>query len=595
MPVIGISVKQLNKILNKKLSSQVLSDTLEQLGCDLEGIAQAILYECPKCSNFLDKLEHEDAPKRCTFCDFEQEVPFKSVEQDQVIRLDLLPARPDFFDAGGLARALKGYLDIETGLPNYEVSNSKIEVTVDSSLGNKESYRPFIACAVVRMPAIDSLLLRTMMKLQENLHWGIGRDRKLASIGIYDLDTITPPINYMAVKPDGLKFHPLGRPEELMTPSEILEKHPKGTAYAELLKELKAYPLLIDSNKRVLSMPPIINSDETRLKIGSKNLFIDVTGITYGDVQKSLKTLVTSLIELGGKVESVKIVNDAKEVFTPDLTPGEISINLESARQWLGLDLSNEEAVKYLERMRFSVKGEAPDYKVGYPAFRTDMKHEVDVFEDLAIAYGFHKMPMQLVPTMTVSKERPEEKISNLVRSIMLGLGFDEIFSLMLTTHNNHFTKLRRPVGEDYALLLNPKSAEHNVLRSHLLTGLLESLEKNRMHPMPQKYFELGNIVLMDPDSESNTKEERRIAFAMVDETIGYDKARSITDAILHETGLTGKYAVQKDPAFIEGRTAKITLSNGLEAYLGEVHPQVLRNFNLEYPVILGEIALGTV
>lgn len=595
MPVIGISVKQLNTLLGKSLAPEVLVDTLEKLGCDLDGIAQTVLYQCPECGVLVEKTKEEEAARRCTTCGYESEKEFVNQGQDEIVKLDLLPARPDLFDAGGLARAIKGYLEIETGLPSYAVAPAAIEVHVCPDVKKQESYRPFIACAVVTLPSVDSVMLRTLMKLQESLHWGIGRDRKLASIGIYDFTTIQAPIYYTTVKPHEGKFHPLGKPGSLMTPAEILEKHPKGVAYAHLLQDMNAYPLLVDAKKQVLSMPPIINSDETKVKIGTSKLFIDVTGITPGDVQKSLKTLVTSLLEMGGKVEGVTMVDGSKKTVTPDLTPGNINIHAEAAQRWLGLKLTEADIQNYLARMRFGVGGKYPHYTLRYPAFRTDMKHEVDVFEDLAIAYGYHRMPLHLVPTMTIGKERPEEKISNLARATMLGLGFDEIFSLVVTTHENHFQKLRLTPKEDYALLLNAKAAEYNVVRCHLLTGLLECLAKNRLKPLPQKYFELGNVVLLHEEAATGAREERRLAFAVIGDTAGYAYGRSIVDSLLRELGIQGAYKAYSHPSFIEGRCAQIQLANTLTAYVGEVHPEILHNFSLTSPVVLGEIAIAKV
>ena len=445
MPVIGIPVKHLSQLLGKTLSQEELADAVEQLGCDLEEVGKSNYYECPQCQSIIEKLEHEPPPRRCSFCGKESEEDFLFKESDEVIRLDLLPARPDLFDAAGLSRALKGFLNIETGLWKPVVGPAEITVDVSDEMQGPQIYRPFIACAVVEMPPVDSDILRALMKLQENLHWGIGRDRKLASIGVYNLDTIKPPIHYRAVGPEELTFCPLGNPGQQMTPAQILKEHPKGVAYAHLLKDCGKYPLLIDDAGQVLSMPPIINSDETRIKIGSTRMFIDTTGTTERDAHKSLNTLVCSLIEMGGKVTAVKVISSEKTIHTPNLSTGAIPVNIESARRWLGVDFKIPDFIKYLERMRLQISGRFPKYNVKYPAYRTDIKHEVDIFEDLAIAYGYTNFPDQLVQTMTIGQARPEEKISEVMRDIMLGLGFNEVMSLMLTTEANHFTKLKLP------------------------------------------------------------------------------------------------------------------------------------------------------
>src|SRR5690606_7114497 len=124
-------------------------------------------------------------------------------------------------------------------------------------------------------------------KLQEALHWGVGRDRKLSSIGVYDLDQISSPIQYTTIDPAQDTFEPLGRPGESMTGREILEKHPKGIVYAKLLEGHTRFPVLKDANGVILSMPPIINSESTKVTLKSRRLLIDVTGISQSAVEKS--------------------------------------------------------------------------------------------------------------------------------------------------------------------------------------------------------------------------------------------------------------------------------------------------------------------
>ena len=206
------------------------------------------------------------------------------------------------------------------------------------------------------LPAVDETSLIAIMKLQENLHWGVGRDRKLSSIGVYDMATITGPIAYRTIDPDKEPFVPLGMPGKKMSGRQILESHPKGVAYAELLQPLKRYPVLVDSKGQVLSMPPIINSDETKVKKGTTRVFIDVTGISQAAVTKSLDTLVSSLAEIGGTIETVTIVDaDGNERVTPDLKPRTTDIDLAEAERWLGLPLDEKSLAESLRKMRFDI------------------------------------------------------------------------------------------------------------------------------------------------------------------------------------------------------------------------------------------------
>jgi phenylalanyl-tRNA synthetase beta chain len=437
------------------------------------------------------------------------------------------------------------------------------------------------------------------MKLQENLHWGVGRDRKLASIGVYDLSAINGDITYRTMDPDKERFVPLGMPGKKMSGRQILESHPKGMAYAELLAGHKSYPVLVDSKGQVLSMPPIINSEETKVKKGTTKVFIDVTGISEAAVKKSLDTLVCSLCEIGGVGEKVTIVEPGGEMrLTPDLSAKTKVIELSEAKRWLGLPLDSDSLVKSLRKMRFDVNPDGKDsgrFEVSFPAYRTDIRHMVDLFEDVAIGYGYANIEPKLVRSMTVGTPRPEEVTSDRVRQVLIGLGYSEIMSLPLTTEESQFERLRWEAPERYPEVSNPKLKAYNVVRMHLMSGLFEALRENRRRTMPQRMFEIDNVVALNDAAETGAAEERRIAFVETGRESGYATARSVMDALLRELGWSGEYMAINDPTFVEGRVAAFKLGGKPIAVLGEVHPEVLANFGLTHPVALGEIMLQRV
>jgi phenylalanyl-tRNA synthetase beta chain len=599
MPIVNIDLAWLNRLLGKEYPTETLRESLEQIGCDIEDVVEIERSRCPQCGSLVEHPLGQDEVKACNMCGFESEAPFKPAGKVQVMRLDLLADRADLFDVGGLARALRGTLGIESGLPRYGTSGPKLEVHVDASVRNDDSYRPFIACAVMTLPPIDETSLIAIMKLQENLHWGVGRDRKLASIGVYDMSTITGPIVYRTMDPDKDAFAPLGMPGKKMSGRQILESHPKGMAYAELLANHKRYPVLVDKKEQVLSMPPIINSDETKVKKGTTQVFIDVTGISEAAVKKSLDTLVCSLFEIGGSGEKVTIVERGGEKrITPDLSAKTKDVELGEAIRWLGLPLDDDSLAKSLRKMRFDVKPDssgAGRFTVAYPAYRTDIRHMVDLFEDVAIGYGYANIEPRLVRSMTVGTPRPEETLSDRVRQILTGLGYSEIMSLPLTTEEFQFERLRLGTPPRYPEVTNPKLKAYSVVRTHLMSGLFEALRENRRRPMPQRLFEIDNVVVLKDSAETGAAEQRRMAFVETGRESGYATARSVMDALLRELGWTGEFMAIKDATFVDGRVAAFKMDGKAIAVLGEVHPEVLANFGLTHPVALGEIILQRV
>jgi phenylalanyl-tRNA synthetase beta chain len=593
---VSIDADRLNTLLGKTYPTETLSDALEQIGCDVEDVVAIDRYRCPNCAALVEASLGAETVKVCSVCGHTQEESFAKIDDVTVIRLDLLAARPDLFDIGGLARALKGYLGETRGLPRYEVGSTALVVEVD---GSTVDLRPHIRCAVVRVPPLDDATLATLMKMQENLHWGVGRDRKLASIGVYDLDRVTGPVRYTTIEPDTHPFEPLGMAGRPMTGRQILTEHPKGVAYAHLLAEMPRYPALIDADGQVLSMPPIINGDASRVQVGSRNLFIDVTGVSDAAAAHSLHMLVSSLIELGGRAEAVEVRKASGEVLvTPELSPKSTVIELARAKQWLGLPLDADSMTDALERMRVDVRpldAERTAFEVTYPRFRGDIRHMVDLFEDLAIGFGYANIVPAQIPSMTVSVARPEEARSEMVRAGLLGLGYTEIMSLPLTTEADHYEKLRLPVPARYPRVANPKLKALTVVRSHLMTGVLQSLHENRRRPMPIRLFEMDNVVRLADGGRNGIAEDRNLCFADVGPDAGYAVARATLDAMLRELGLVAKYEAVEHPTFTTGRVARFTTGTAVQGVIGEVHPEVVVGFGLEYPISLVEMTVSPV
>jgi phenylalanyl-tRNA synthetase beta chain len=529
----------------------------------------------------------------------------------QVVRLDMLAVRPDIFDAGGMARYFRGYLGVQSGLIEYQASAPKITVKVDPKLSNEDSYRPYIACAVIRNVRLDHELIKLLMNLQENLHWALGRDRKLASIGVYDLDALTgETFHYDAVQPDGLKFVPLGfapgEPGTLITPGEILQKHKTGVAYAHLLEGFSAYPILSDQEGTVLSMPPIINSESTRVTMESKQFFVDVTGLSQRTVDRALAIVVTGLKEMMPRVEIEQVTIDAPSGrrITPDLTPIRMKLDLREASDTIGVEIGAADLADLLARMGYGVSApsaEAKTLTVSVPAWRNDVMHPVDLIEDAAIAYGFDKLTPELVPTFTVGAAREIEEQSAVARKILTGLGFHQVMTLVLTSEPAAFEKWRIEPDPRAVRIDNPISTEQTICRVSLLPGLLETLAINKQYDLPQHLFELGDCSFADESVETGAREERHTAAAMIGTHVGYADIRAVADSFAHEMDAPLEIRPTEHPSFIPGRAAALftvgpvsNRSNESEqiGVMGEVHPEVLERYGLKHPVSVMQLSL---
>jgi len=494
------------------------------------------------------------------------------------LRMEILHNRPDLLSPEGVARALKGFLGREKGLPSYRLSRSGIVVKVDRSVGK---VRPFIAAGVVRGVKLTERVLVSLMQTQEKLHEFLGRRRK-GSIGVYDLDKVEPPFTYTTVGPEELSFVPLDFRESL-TPSQILNLHPKGREYGWILEGKERYPILLDCRGRVLSLPPIINSEETRVTEATTNLFIDVTGEKEELVHLGLVLMMTSLAERGFDLQTVRIQYPNRKLETPSLKPRRFELEEDRVREVLGLDLKAGRIAGILRRMRYGVEVKGRRLVVLAPPFRADLLHPVDLLEDVAIGYGYDRIPPRVKGVNTVGKKAEVERLSDLVRSVMVGLGFTEVMTYTLTNPKMNF-EMMRTKGEAVEVG-NPISEEFTILRTWLLPSLLAVLRSNKKHPLPQRIFEVGNVVLLDEGTETGAREVRRLGACVIGKGAGWNLIKAVAEALLREFGILPEIKPLDHPSFLEGRAAEFFWKGKRLGMAGEVHPEVLLAFELEHPV----------
>ena len=501
------------------------------------------------------------------------------IEEDHA-DVEFFPDRPDLFSPEGVARAMRGYLGIETGLPTYTVKPSGISFTVDPQLAD---IRPVLGAAVIRGVEFDDESIQSIMSLQESLHWAVGRGRSKVAIGIHDLDTVSPPFRYIA-SPRNRAFIPLDYSEE-MTMDEILGKHPKGRDYAKIVQDFPLFPLIVDSNDHVLSFPPIINGERTRVTIDTRNILLDTTGTDTRAVGVAVNIICTAMAEAGATIGSVDIAG----VQTPTLAPVERTVSVSECSRLLGVELTASSMASLLQTMRFGAEPVGSEkVKVQVPCFRADIMHDWDLFEDVAIAYGYDRIQDLPPKTFTVGKPHPVQVNAALAREIFCGLGYIEVMPFTLTNEDVLYKKMQRPERPGVLRVMHPISIENTVVRTDLLPLLLEFLTLNRHRELPQRLFAVGDVV----DSCLTYQQGAGVS---IHRDADFSESYASADAVLHELSIDYEVEESADPAFIDGRRADILVAGKKAGVFGEIHPLVLNAFDLEQSVAAFEIDLRSV
>ena len=505
------------------------------------------------------------------------------------VKIEFNPNRVDFSSYGGVARAFRGLMGWETGLPKYDVQGGEIVLKVDPTVSE---VRPYVVAAVVRNVKLDYDSVRELMEMQEDLHWGVGRDRRKASIGVHNLDAVQPPFNYTTSAPDDVRFVPLDKTEE-MSLQEILERHEKGIAYKHHVDWASRYPLITDKMGRVLSFPPIINGELTRVDGRTRNLFIDVTGTEQNAIMRSLNVLVTALADMGGTIESVRVEYPDRVLVSPDLTPQRMELRVDYANELLGLRLSEAKTIRSLQKSRLDASRMGKGVlEVQIPAYRIDIMHEIDLVEEVAIGYGFFRLKPTKPSTVTTGRQHRASEVANYVRQIMVGLGFVEALNFVLANEVDHYQKMRRKVS-GIIRLANPVSTEYSIVRGDLLPSLMKNLADNKHQAYPQRMFEVSDVIEISEKAETRTERRLHVAGVSSHPTANFTEIKSYMEALLANLDLKNwEIKRTKNPSFLQGRTAAIYIKGGKIGVAGEIHPEVLNNFELENPTSAFEIDL---
>lgn len=506
-----------------------------------------------------------------------------------IIEIEVNPDRQDMLSTEGIARAVRSFLGIDTGLWDYPVKKSGKQIIVKSGLSK---IRPFICCSIIRGIPADDELIKEYMHLQDALTSTHGRNRKKASIGLYVYDDIEFPVIYQPQIPEKIKFVPLGYEIEMDGPT-ILSEHEKGVEFGPIIQGHKKWPMLYDSKNQVLSLPPIINSNTLgRMTTETRNLFVEVTGTHLLTVHQALNIITASLAERGGKIESVTVVYpDGTTEETPDFRPEKMNLKIDDIVSMIGLDLTGDQIIQALERMGYGAKlSKSNRIQVSIPKVRMDILHAVDIIEDIAIGYGFDNLDPAMPQTMTTGKLNPITRIKNKLRDLMVGIGYNEVMNYIMTSPELLNDKMlrNRPMVETG----NPKSRNYSVLRNSLLPVLLDFTSQNQHADYPQKIFEVGDVAIPDETMETRMDQVPSVCGLETDVKVNITRLMAEIGFLLRNLGLDGRFEFKsvKNSDFIEGRSASIKVDGEIWGHFGEVSPKILTNFGIGYPVVAFEV-----
>jgi len=556
---------------------------------------------------------------------------------DRIIyKIDVPANRYDLLCIEGLVRALQIFAGTIKA-PIFRVDPPKAKPNMTMTVhASTAQIRPFVVAAVLRGVTFNEDRYASFIELQDTLHKNICKNRQLVAIGTHDLSTLTPPFTYEARDPKNIKFTPLGQDKEMDGHGmmEVLSQHKQLKAYLPLIKDSPVYPVILDSKGVVLSLPPIINGEHSKIKLTTKDVFIECTAKDLTKANVVLNTVVAMFSEYCATpfvAEPVEVIyaNDypantftkpGDKITYPKLETRPMVASIPRMKTSLSLEhLSGDDVVKLLNKMSVPCSIDKKDtniLNVEVPIIRSDIMHECDLVEDLAIAYGYNNLKLEVPKTFAGAGEQPVNHLSDHLRIEMAMAGYTECLNWALISRKENFNMMRREEKADEfgtpgarqheynpyftpVSVSNPKTVGFEIVRTSVLPGLLKCLGCAKHNPPPIKLFEVGDVVIQDPTEETRSRNVRRISGICASVCPKFAEMHGVVDQIMYKLKCVPEVEFKEgmrrrpyrlepseDPAFFQGMQAHIVCEGIPIGIVGILHPEVVGNqgFKVDYP-----------
>ena len=539
---------------------------------------------------------------------------FEGETDDGDLQFEFAPDRLDRLSVEGVARSLRYHYGDDRGVYVPDTNDPEWTIEVDESVPDE---RPYVTGAVVRGVDLDEAALESLIQLQEKLHATMGRGRAKGAIGIHDLAMVKGApleegaersITYQGVEPEGDTFVPLDANDEL-SPAEVLTDHDTGREYADLVEAYDRYPAIYDE-LGLFSFPPVINGRRTEVTTGSRELFIELTGTDQWTIDRMCTIVCYALSARGATIESVEVEyadgatapeQYGSELIRPNLDIDEKSVSHDRIETLLGVEFDREEVVDCFERSgldaTYTLDGDVT-YEVEIPPYRIDVLHPLDLVDDVGRAYGFDNLAPRYPDIGTVGGRHERTRLEDAVRTSLVGLGFEDLLNFHMTSGVANYDRMNVEPGTDVlgggepVSITEPYSEEYTQLRTWALPSLLMLLEGNTHNAYPQDVSEIGFVAERDETANTSVAESRHVAGAVARRDASYEAAKGRLQAVCDDFRADLSTPPTDHPSFIDGRVAEVVIDGDSVGVVGEVHPAVLVEHDLEVPVAAFEFDL---
>ena len=533
---------------------------------------------------------------------------------DVVFELEITPNRPDCLSLIGVAREIRAETGNPLKLPTVDPQENGINlqdltsVTIDAP-----DLCPRYAARVIQG-----------VKVAESPAW---LQQRLESVGIGVINNIVDVTNFVLMEYGqplhAFDYHKLAENRIVVRRARDNEQI---TTLDEVECELTSDMLVIADAEKPVALAGIMGGydpeiTETTCDVLLESAYFNPLSIRATAKALGISTEASYRFERGADPGAVLAALDRAAQLIAELTGGticdgivdvypgqqsltEIQLRPERVNFVLGTTIETAEMVQILDRLGFDVDITGKVYQVVVPTFRSDVTREIDLIEEIARVYGYDNIPTTLPKgDIPVPAPTPKTEARRRIKHFLLAAGMMEAVNYSFCDPNC-FDKIRLNADDplrNTLQLRNPLSPEMSVLRTTLTPGLLENAQHNRNHQIDTiALFEIGGVFVHDGE-EKEPERVTGILAGQIGEGVYSDPYRhpdffdikGLVEGMLEVCGIVD-WTLQKTdvPTFHPGRNAEVLLGDRQIGFFGEVHPEVLENYDLPYKAYLFEFDL---
>ena len=525
---------------------------------------------------------------------------------DALIEFEITSNRPDCRSIIGIAREAAVTLGKELKYPEIKVQACDEEMSFEIDIQTDLCKR---YCGRVVKD----------VKVGPSPYW---MQRKLIEAGMRPISNIVDITNYVMLE--------LGQPLHAFDLDDIkynkmtvkmAEEGEKFTTLDGVERTLTSDMLVIGNQDKTLDLAGIMGGENSEIKDTTTSIFIEGASFAKENIRATskklgLRTEASSRFEKGIDInlaeEAVNracqlieelgcgtVLNGMLDYYPQKEEVQKVTVNPVRINKLLGVNVPMDQFINILESLEFKcnlVSSEVLELEV--PTFRLDITEDADILEEIARIYGYNNIPSaSLEGNATAGVKTEKQKFIDNVKSNSIACGLNEILTYSFVSPRG-VDKINLPANDEkrnFVKIMNPLGEETSVMRTTLIPNMLDVISTNISHKVEEvSAFECGNTFI---PQEGLPIETKKYCVGMYGKEVDFFVLKGVIESVLNNVGLKG-YEIEPETTnltFHPGRCAKIVYNNIYIGTFGELHPDVIENYNLGQRVYVAEINIDTV